>query len=238
MRVTRDPRQIRVLGMARLGIEAVAMRARDRRHARTEASDHDGRRRVGAQIAGGPVEAIMRTQEARGVARPEATQDLGGFSHALRPDAIALDRQAERLLLPRIGRLRAATGAEAKDEAPARDLLEGRCHVGEKTWVPAGHVQHERPEGHALGHLGQGRERGQALGDAGRVAVGIAQMVPGPETVEAGLLGGHGRRAHLDPARAHGDKKEVRLHRGEYSPARTCYTTRVSAALEQEGARP
>ena len=237
MRVTRDPCQIGKLRMARLGIEAVAVGARDRRHARTEASDHNGRRRVGAKIARGPVEAIVRAREARGIARPEAAQDLGGLGHTLRAYPVALDGEAERFLLPRIGRLLAATRAEAEDEAPIRDLLESRRHVGEKTWVPAGHVQHERPQGHARGHLGQGREHGQALGDAGGVAVGIAQMVPGPETVEARFLGGHGRRAHLGPARAHGDEEEVRLHRGEYSPARTCYTTDVNAVLEREGAR-
>src|SRR6266702_943851 len=141
VRVTRDPRQIGKLRMARLGIEAVAVGARDRRHARTEAPDHNGRRRVGAKIARGPVEAIVRAREARGIARPEAAQDLGGLGHTLRAYPVALDGEAERFLLSRIGRLLAATRAEAEDEAPARDLLESRRHAGEKTWVPAGHVQ-------------------------------------------------------------------------------------------------
>ena len=80
--------------------------------------------------------------------------------------------------------------------------------------MPAGHVQHEGAEGHARGHLGQGRERGQAFRDARGIAVGIAQVVPGPNPIEAGLLRGDGRRAHLGPARAHRNEQEVGLHRG------------------------
>jgi hypothetical protein len=81
------------------------------------------------------------------------------------------------------------------------------------------HVQHERAERQAPGDFRERGQRDQALGHAGRIAVGIAQVIPGPQAVEAGFVGSHGRGAHGGPARAHGDQQQIGLHRREYSPS-------------------
>ena len=50
-------------------------------------------------------------------------------------------------------------------------------------------IEHEGPERQAPGHFGQRRESGQALRHARGIAVRIAQVIPGPEAVEARLFG-------------------------------------------------
>ena len=79
--------------------------------------------------------------------------------------------------------------------------------------MPVADVEHERPEGDPLRGLGQRGEHGPHLGHS-RVtpALGIPQVVPGPHPVEARLLRGHGRRAHVSVAGTHGDQQEVGLH--------------------------
>ena len=80
--------------------------------------------------------------------------------------------------------------------------------------MPVGDVEHERAEGHASRRLGESGQRGEALRHAGRIAVGIPQMIPGPQPVEAAFVGGHRRGAQVGPARAHGNEEEIGLHRG------------------------
>src|SRR5499427_5741220 len=60
----RDACQLGELRMTGLGVEAVAMLAGDSGHARAEAADDYGWRRLGAQIAGRSVESIVFPCEA------------------------------------------------------------------------------------------------------------------------------------------------------------------------------
>src|SRR5207244_10874866 len=96
------------------------------------------------------------------------------FDDSLGAHGIWLDGEAERFLLPRIRRLLAAAGAESKDEAPSRYLLDRGRHVCEEPRVAVRDIEHEGPERHATGPFGQRRERDQALRHARGIAVRIA----------------------------------------------------------------
>src|SRR5207249_11206552 len=61
--------------------------------------------------------------------------------------------------------------------------------------------------------LGKRRQDGPRLRHAGtRSRVGIPQVIPGPEAVEARLLGGDRGGTHVTVAGAHRDQEKVRLH--------------------------
>src|SRR5262250_1460302 len=212
--VARDACQLGELRMTRLGVEAVAMLAGDSGHARTEAADDDGWRRLGAQIAGGSVESIVAAREARRVSRPESAEDLRRLCDALGAYGIGLHREPEALLLSRVGSAAASSRAKAEDEAASRDLLERGSHVREETRMSIRYVQHERPQRDPSGRLGERGEGHHAFGHAHWIAIGIAQVIPGPHAIEARLVGRRGGRAHVRPASTHGDQEQVGLHRG------------------------
>src|SRR5262252_1221978 len=211
---TRDACQLGELRMTRLGIEAVAMLAGDSGHARAEAADDYGWRRVGPQIAGGSVESIVAAREARRISRPKSAEDLRRLCDALGAYGIGLHREPEALLLLRVGSAATSSRAKAEDEAASGDLLERGGHVREKTRMSIRYVQHERPQRDPSGRLGQRGEGHHAFGHACWIAIGITQVIPGPHALESRLVGRHGGRAHVRPASTHGDQEQVGLHRG------------------------
>ena len=102
---------------------------------------------------------------------------------------------------------------------PPDRLLEGGGHIGEEAGVAVRDVEDERPKHHTRGGLGDTGEGDQRLGHASAVVVGVAQVVPRPDAVEAGFLGGDGSLTHLGVGRAEGHQEEVGLHGGRIAEA-------------------
>src|SRR4030095_16664920 len=102
--------------MHRLRVEAVAVTARDVRHARAEAADDDRRRR-------------LRFQKPR-VARPEPPYELDPLDSPPRPRFVALNRLPDGLLLGGIWCAATPAGADPEKQPAARHRLQPRRHVG------------------------------------------------------------------------------------------------------------
>src|SRR5260221_14524187 len=87
----------------------------------------------------------------------EGARDLGSLGEAARALTRRPEVDAVGLVLSLIPR-----GADAKDRATVRDLVERRGHVREQRGVPVGDSRDERTEVRRLrrrGHRGEDRER-------------------------------------------------------------------------------
>ncbi len=147
----------------------------------------------------------------------------------MRADLVALDRLADSRLLEGVRSAAIPTGAEPEEQSPARDRLQRRRHVGQDSRRAIGHVEHERPERDSSRDFGQCAQHGPRFRHAGAVvAVGIAQVIPGPEPIEAGVLGRKRSGAHVGPAGAHRDQEQVGLQASTPS-ARGVDRSRTSA---------
>ena len=121
-------------------IEAVCMAAGDRRQAGTETADDDRRRDVRAGEAAGAAEAVVLAVEVGGVVRPQMLEDVNGLNELLGADAVRRHRETAHGLLRGVGKLAAATGAEAQEQAIVRYLLDRGSHVGEEARMAIGDV--------------------------------------------------------------------------------------------------
>jgi hypothetical protein len=197
--VARQPHQVAQPGMQGLRVEAVGVAAGDGGHPRAEAADDNGWWRIGSQ------EPVL--------AGPQPAHEGDGVDHLLGARRVALDRPPQDLLFDRVRRLAAAAGAQPQEQAPAGDGLQRRRHVGQQSRMAVGHVEHQRAQGNAPGGFGECRQHRPRLRYARALGgVGIAQVIPGPQAIEAGLFGRARRRPHVGIARAHRDQEQIRLH--------------------------
>ena len=200
------------LGVAGLRIEAVGVATGDAGHARSPTADNDGRGDLGAGKALGAAKLEVLAVEVGTLARPEVAQHLRRLGDLGGAHAVGGYGAAEHGLLGGVGEGGAAAGAESEDEAVAADLLEGGGHVREEAGVAVRDVEDERPEHDTRGGLGDTGEGDQRLGHASAVVVGVAQVVPRPDPIEAGFLGGDGSLTHLGVGGSEGHQEKVGLH--------------------------
>ena len=126
---------------------------------------------------------------------------------------VRVDRLPDRRLLDRIRRAPAAARAEPQEQPAARDRLERRGHVGEDAGMAVGHVEDERAEHDPPRDFRQCRQHRPRLGDSGLAGtVGVAEVIPRPDPVEAGFLRGQRGGAHVGPASTHRNQEQVGLH--------------------------
>ncbi len=101
---------------------------------------------------------VVGSLERRRVVREKADDDLARLLEAVAALLRGADRDAVRTRL-----LLVPPGTDADLEAPPRDDVERRRHVGEHGWVPVVDSRHERAEPKARSRLGQGRKGDPAL---------------------------------------------------------------------------
>ena len=153
-------------------------------HSRPAPGDQDGRTRHAqpAREEHGVIGLVVAPVE---VGSPLAEQRQDDVERLLEPTDPVVERDPERVELRLV-----PSGAEAQDEAPSADLVDGRRHLGQDRGIAERDCQDDGPDLHARCVGGEGREHRPALVDAGR---GLArgskeEVVVNPDRAQARAL--------------------------------------------------
>ena len=172
----------------------------------TAAADPDGDIAVdGLGLADSVVDLVVAALERRALLRPEGAHDLDGLAHAMHP-------------LGGLGEVEAVHGVlglvpsrpDAHVQPPAAYVVDGDGHLGEERGVAVAVAGDHHAAAGAPGGGGERRERGPAL-ENGEVRAGQyrgGDVVRGPQTVEAEVVGEAPDAEELVPRRALGERFE------------------------------
>ena len=185
---------------------------RDAQHARTIAADEQWR-------AGGPwtarlqlavAQRVVATREVDGALSQQRTDDGEGFLEARHA---MVEGKAEGCVLALV-----PAGAQAQDQAPAADLVDGGGHLGQHAWLVEGGGSHEWPDLHPRRHRGDGSQLGPRLPWAvSAIVTPVEVVVADPHRVEPDVLRDPGHLREVGPTRLVFDLRQ--LHTDLQGPA-------------------
>jgi hypothetical protein len=189
-----DPTQIAWRGAGWLVVEGIGPAGGQPEHPRLSPRDPD-RWAAGVWTPRVQLAAVHLVEGAREVQVAlvqKAGDDLGGLGKAA-------DHVVRRIAvnLPACIEFR-EPGAEAQEQAPTRDLVERRRHLGHQGWVAEGGAGDVRPEGDPPGDLGDGGEERPAFPEAEMLA--RLEVIGDPERVDARGLRIPRQRLDVGPA--------------------------------------